>query len=350
MKKLDVKNLLFLFPFLGGATVVLLSSMNGEISKIIKSSLWSSAINKLLGFVFTSTILLGQTLYLVHKKQKIPWTAGFVTIGSAIKSHWASIFVLCGAFSDGLYTFCSVQFPLKIGSAVFFVMVVTGQVVMSVLVDLTGVMWNKKSRVSLYAWVGLFCVVIGAIIFQLEEILQSNFEFGIVILSFFAGGIRVTTAAFNRKMQSYLQMLMATASWIFGSSFLLLIIPSAIVNRNPEFRAIQPSDWWLFFGFLFAVFSSLVNTTIPRKIGYSANYGWTICGQLFSSLAVDAFGFLQEESTPITSYRVIGLIASFTGVLMMQVGRGITDNIQIAGDLIIEPRAEPAPESNHPVL
>eukprot|EP00917_Polyrhabdina_sp_WS-2016_P012930 GHVP01028277.1.p1 GENE.GHVP01028277.1~~GHVP01028277.1.p1 ORF type:complete len:368 (-),score=45.16 GHVP01028277.1:2390-3493(-) len=311
------KEILFFFPFSSGFFVVIISSMNGRLAEIIRSSIWSSVAQKGLGSIFTAIVLTIQCAIIIWRRIPLTLHQGCQNLVKDLKADWKNILMLMSPVTAGIYTFCSVAFPLEIGSAAFFICVVTGQVTGSVVVDLTGIMWNKKSAITVVGWFGLLLVIAGSFIFQIPSFVVSNANIFFLLLSFLAGSVRIVTASLNKKMHSYLNYIFATTTYALFGTTIVLLIPTPFVQK-PQFQYLEPSDWWLFLSFIFGIYSSIINMLIPKRIGYSVHYCAIIAGQLVGSVLVDSLGWMKSEKIAIDVYRISGLVVCITGVLIMQ--------------------------------
>ncbi len=143
--------------------------------------------------------------------------------------------------------------------------------------------------------------------------------FLLTVMALSGGVFLAVQAGFNSYLGSIIKQPMVAviatslSSVVFGIIFFLLLGKSGIRSINPEL-----APWYLWFvGGLFSVIGiSIYFYTIP-KLGISKMIGLGLCGQLAFSLIAGKYGWLNVPVEPITTKRLIGAIAMFIGILLI---------------------------------
>lgn len=88
---------------------------------------------------------------------------------------------------------------------------------------------------------------------------------------------------------------------------LALFIMAYFFGKGNLMSALSFPKWKLFVGLLGALYIFIVILSVP-KIGVASAIIATIVGQLFLSTIVDHFGLFSNSPTPISRYRLLGLV------------------------------------------
>ncbi|MBT1702303.1 DMT family transporter [Chryseosolibacter indicus] len=132
-----------------GALLPIQAGLNTRLGKTIENPVYASLISFVIG-----TIALA--LYVVVTKQHVTW-AGIKT---------APFHIWLGGILGAFYvTAIVIVFP-KIGPALTFGLIVTGQMVISVLLDHTNILVAEAHSFSLWRLVGIILIVAGVVILR----------------------------------------------------------------------------------------------------------------------------------------------------------------------------------------
>ncbi|KIX21490.1 glycyl-tRNA synthetase subunit beta [Flavobacterium sp. 316] len=145
-------------------------------------------------------------------------------------------------------------------------------------------------------------------------------KFIIVYLLAFIGGVFLAIqAGFNTQLSVLLkQPILAVISTSITSVILGCVLILIFGKENIQPNTFGQVPWYLWFvGGLFSVIGiSLYFYTIP-KLGISKMIALGLCGQLAFSLIAGKFGWLNLPIEPITTKRVLGILAMIIGIFLI---------------------------------
>ncbi|UOX34224.1 DMT family transporter [Flavobacterium sediminilitoris] len=145
-------------------------------------------------------------------------------------------------------------------------------------------------------------------------------KFIIVYLLAFIGGVFLAIqAGFNTQLSVLLkQPILAVISTSITSAVLGCVLILIFGKENIQPNTFGQVPWYLWFvGGLFSVIGiSLYFYTIP-KLGISKMIALGLCGQLAFSLIAGKFGWLNLPIEPITTKRVLGILAMIIGIFLI---------------------------------
>lgn len=217
----------------------------------------------------------------------------------------------------------------QIGFSLFFVCIVTGQLLAASCADHFGWFNVQKVKTTLYRGISLVFVLLGAVLSVLERILDSykdsdedsdvpGWRVGLfMILSVASGYFLALQAPMNHTLTLHLNTLPhRVVWWAFLVGTVLLIIAWAVSALLPQIdnfdlENFKDVDVWRYFagplGALYVFFSVFLT---PR-IGVSLFFILVIAGQLLSSLIIDSLGLFESAQLDVTFLRLFGVLLVF---------------------------------------
>ena len=79
-------------------------------------------------------------------------------------------------------------------------------------------------------------------------------------------------------------------------------------------RELGGAPWWVWLGGFLGAFYVLGSVVTAPKLGAAALFAFILAGQALASLAVDHFGWVGFEESPVTPGRLLGLALVAAGV------------------------------------
>ena len=146
--------LLILFALIAGAVVPIQAASNAILARQLGHPLWASAIS-----LFISMAVLIPLLFIF----KVP------------KPHFSialfqqPIWIWFGGIAGMLYLTSALILVPKIGSTTFFVMVIAGQLIISVLIEQFGWFNMPQNTVPMSKIIGISLVIMGVLCFQFSR-------------------------------------------------------------------------------------------------------------------------------------------------------------------------------------
>jgi bacterial/archaeal transporter family-2 protein len=221
----------------------------------------------------------------------------------------------------------------EIGLAMFFSLVVSGQLLSGIILDHLGLFGLPKRRATVFTVVGLLGALGGTIVLQdvanQGDTGLSVFEVvGYSLISFFAGFGLPVQATFNQQASRFLgnEVRATILANLVGLIGLLIGSFVVFIHQGWSFSSYTaPSPFYVWFlpllvGVFFVYYAASVG---PKKLGLT---GFNVClvlGQLTGSLFLDAVGYLSDDTTPATTMRSLGVIIAFAGVVIATAGQSI---------------------------
>jgi len=152
---MDIKIIIYyLLSFIAGTAITLQVGINGQLRSNIGSPILASFISFLAGsiglaFVFAVFVLNG--------------TQTFPDMENIRHSQW---WMWVGGLFGAFYIFTSIVAAPKIGFAHMFSLIITGQVLLSVLFDHFGMFGNPVHLINPYRSIGIVFLILGVYIIQ----------------------------------------------------------------------------------------------------------------------------------------------------------------------------------------
>lgn len=227
--------------------------------------------------------------------------------------------MFCGGPLGAFFVASSVLLSPLIGFALFFVAIVTGQLIMSLVYDASGCYHTPKQRVGILQVLGVILSLGGAIMFQGKELTEGNDD-GLVfgLIGIISGGLLIVQSSFNKRLSKTIGSPWRGAfiSFFIGSiaMFLASLVENVMTSRSLEGVG-EGSEFWMWLGGpigAFVVGAAFI--IVPSQIGFVRAFASVVLGQLIGGLiydAVDAFGL---GTRPVTGLRGGGIATVLLGM------------------------------------
>lgn len=315
------RNLFFIFlAFLSGVFLPVQGSMNATLLEPTNSLIFPAVISFVLG-----TISLLFIIWYDPRKNKQKTESTLVLIKSASK---VSILVpgLVGAY----YVALSPILGAELGFSLFFVGLVTGNLVSAAIADHYGLVGLSVRKLTLYRLLAMFGVFIGSGLSVYESIVSNSDNtlplYKVVIfmgLSFFSGALFPVQVGLNAELTEQMKTLPHRVTfWSFITGTIYLIIATVVSIFIPsvgkiDFQGLNLAPWKFLGGPLGAAYVFLTIYLGP-KIGVSLLLVSAIGGQLSASLVIDTFGFFESTQFDATILRVSGVVVVFISLVIFR--------------------------------
>jgi transporter family-2 protein len=311
---------------IGGGTACQVS-INWSVGQYFKISSFGAVLNLGLGLLLLTIATLLEVMFSHDKLSWLAWK-------ERPRLHHLLPGV-CGV----VYVGASVYLTGFTGIALFLVLIVTGQLLCSALLDHLGVGRTEPKPLTPLRALALLAGVGGACLHASTSLLQPHSSEGrpvpqyalalASIATALVGAAMVVQALLSRLAASILPSRLAATWWSFVVSFslsLAVFIPQAVWGVPQASRDVfmDPSTWvhahpWLFSAGFFGVAYILSSITIPPYTSSQSYFVCLVCGQLLFSTIIEHFGWFGRapQATPVLA--ILGVVTVALAATAMQI-------------------------------
>jgi transporter family-2 protein len=300
-------------PFLlfVGALLSVQAGANVQLSTATRSPLGASALQLSLG----ATLLLGLTAL-------VGTLGAFDLIGDVEPWH------LVGGLGSAVYITAGILLFPRLGAVVTVGLFIAGQMLVSLLLDVTGWLGVDEQALDVAAVAGAASMLAGIALVVRGQIGSRPLEEdvrgrpGWVALAIVAGAVLPVQGAINAQLRTDLDAPIAAGAWSFviaaAAMLVVLVVARAGGAPRPRLDQLHRVPWWGWLGAVCgATYVTSVFLLIP-EIGVAPTIALTVAGQQIASLFVDRYGLLRLPRRPITAVRLAGVAALMAGVAAIQ--------------------------------
>lgn len=139
-----------LLAIISGAMLPIQAALNGKVGRAVGDPVYAALISFIVGSIgLLAYVLLSKTaLYSITETRDLPWTVWLAGI--------------LGAF----YVACIIILAPRIGVALTFALVVTGQLGISLVMDHFGLIGVPVREINLYKVMGILLIIAGAVMIR----------------------------------------------------------------------------------------------------------------------------------------------------------------------------------------
>jgi bacterial/archaeal transporter family-2 protein len=235
---------------------------------------------------------------------------------------------LVGGLGSSLYITSGILLFPRLGAVLTVGLWITGQVLVSVLLDGFGWLGVEQEAPGLAQVAGALAVVGGAaVIVQTQAGAEAvsravRERSGWLALAVVAGAALPLQGAINAQLRADLDAPIAAGAVSFvvatvGMAVLLAAVLAVSSAPPPRLEPLRRLPWWGWLGGLVgASYVTSVFLLIP-EIGTAPTIALTVAGQQVASVLVDRFGLLRLPQRPVTPARLAGVGLLLAGVLLI---------------------------------
>ena len=295
-------------PFLlfVGALLSVQAGANVQLSTATGSTVGASALQLSIG----AALLLGLSA--------IAGTLGaFALIDDAEPWH------LVGGIGSAVYITAGIVLFPRLGAIVTVGLFITGQMLVSLLLDATGWLGVAEQPIDAWALIGVASVLAGvALVVRAQHGGLPLRRWGWMAFAVLGGAVLPLQGAVNAQLRADLDAPIAAGAWSFAIAFGVMLLVLAAMGAGaaprPRLDRLDRVPWWGWLGGVCgATYVTSVFLLIP-EIGVAPTIGLTVAGQQLASVAVDGYGLLRLPRRPITAMRLAGVAALLLGVGLIQ--------------------------------
>lgn len=309
-----------------GGLVALQSGINNTLRTVLRAPIGATLISFLVGIcvLLMMVLVTREGVPTVDALRSVPW--------------WG---YLGGPFGVVGVAGTILLIP-RLGAATTVALSITGQMLMSLILDADSLLGVAHRPITLERTVGAVIVVAGAILISwqgsrrtLPTAATTSPDDGLAALErepfgprllAIAGGLLIgavlpTQSAINAQLRRGLDAPFTASAISFGGGTLILILLVVLfVSQRPSRSVLPDVPRWAFLGGVCGAIYVASTVILVPEFGAAISTALIVSGQNVVSLALDHFGWVRLPRRPATRRRVVGVTLLLVGVVLIQVG------------------------------
>jgi transporter family-2 protein len=150
-------------------------------------------------------------------------------------------------------------------------------------------------------------------------VLFCNMKIQYYLISLLAGIAVAFQTGVNSQLRTDTNNPVFTALISFGvGTIALMILYITLFRQSPLFPHGYSFEWWKFTGGLLGVMYVTAVVIAAPKIGAANSLALIVAGQFITAIIIDHFGLMKLPLTPVSVYRVAGIVLLLAGVYLIQ--------------------------------
>ncbi|WP_244898603.1 DMT family transporter [Staphylococcus lutrae] len=288
------------------------TSINTQLSRYTQSTLFASAISFSTGVLW----LIGMNLIL---------NPGHFSI-SAFKHYRFDYYWYIGGLMGVVFLTGNILLLSRIGASLTVVSSITGQVLMSVLIDTYGWFHVHVQTLSMMKVLGILLLLIGIVFMNLKRksslTPQSQHHFLWIAFAVVIGFAPPIQTAVNSHLGQTLNSPYFSSLISFTVGAIALTLLTAFVHKRFTIKSTVPSHgslkWWHFIGGALGGIFVTTNIILTPHIGVTLTLITVMLGQMIAGAFIDHLGLLGLPSRSITKPRLLGLSLIIIAIAIIQ--------------------------------
>ncbi|QQA45951.1 DMT family transporter [Staphylococcus pseudintermedius] len=305
-------SLLLILGLVAGAVIPVQTSINSRLSRFTQSSLYASAISFTVG-----TLLLVILNFILNPH---------LLTAEAFGHYHFDYYWYVGGLMGVIYLTGNMILLPRIGASLTVVTTITGQILMSMLIDTFG--WFNVDVQALHVMkvLGIVLLLIGIILMNLQknakQLAQSSHNGPWMLSGMIIGFTPPIQTAINSHLGQTLHspFFASLVSFTVGAS--ALIILTLMLHRHVKIHATSeqhgPLKWWHFVGGALGVIFVTTNIILTPVIGVTFTLITVMVGQIIMGLLIDHFGLFSVPHRHITKQRLLGFMLIIIAIIIIQ--------------------------------
>ncbi|EGQ2820092.1 DMT family transporter [Staphylococcus pseudintermedius] len=305
-------SLLLILGLVAGAVIPVQTSINSRLSRFTQSSLYASAISFTVG-----TLLLVILNFILNPH---------LLTAEAFGHYHFDYYWYVGGLMGVIYLTGNMILLPRIGASLTVVTTITGQILMSMLIDTFG--WFNVDVQALHVMkvLGIVLLLIGIILMNLQknakQLSQSGHNGPWMLVGMIIGFTPPIQTAINSHLGQTLHspFFASLVSFTVGAS--ALIILTLMLHRHVKIHTTSeqhgPLKWWYFIGGALGVIFVTTNIILTPVIGVTFTLITVMVGQIIMGLLIDHFGLFGVPHRHITKQRLLGFMLIIIAIIIIQ--------------------------------
>lgn len=302
--------LLLLLTLCAGAVIPLQTSINARLHHFTHSSFYTSAISFLVGSLTLAIVIL---CFQPHY----------------FTPHTLSTFQLdyrwvIGGLMGVIFLTGNLLLLPRIGASLTVVTTLSGQLIMSLLIDTFGWFHLPMRPLTIVKILGLILLFTGIILMNLtskQATNQIHNRIWLIVGVLFGAAPPIQTAINSSLGQlTHSSLFAAFVSFTVGTAtlFLLTIIFHRRFKIYKRDTTSRPLRWWYFTGGMLGAIFVTTNIIVAPILGITVSLIIVMLGQIIMGLCIDHFGWLNAPTQAIHLKRILGLLCVIVAIFIIQ--------------------------------
>lgn len=303
---------LILLTLVAGAVIPLQTSINARLSQFTHSSFYASTLSFLVGTCTLAVIILliEPHYFTIHTWQHFQFDY-----------HW-----LVGGLMGVIFLTGNLILLPRIGASLTVVTTLTGQLLMSVMIDTFGWFHIPIQPLNINKIIGVAILAIGIGLMNYHTSskpsqVQRQKPLWLMIGILFGFAPPIQTAINSRLGQITDSSLFAALISFSVGALTLFVITCvfhrrfSIVHNHEKFGALR---WWHFIGGALGALFVTTNIIVAPLLGITLTLVIIMLGQIIMGLCIDHFGWIGIPKQTIQRNRILGLICIVIAIIIIE--------------------------------
>lgn len=233
--------------------------------------------------------------------------------------------VLLGGLASPFYITSAIVLLPRLGALASIGLFVTGQMLVSLLLDATGWLSVSRRALSLATVAGAVIVLAGitVVIAAQGGVAREKVNLGWVLLGLAAGGVLPAQGAINAALMARLHRPFVVALTSFAVATLAIAVVYAVLRllggTNPvNLGALPAMPWWGWLGGVAAAAYVTATFLLIPVVGAATTVALTVTGQQAASAAIDHHGWFRLPRRGLDPRRLAGLVLLVAGGILVR--------------------------------
>ncbi|MGH1600741.1 DMT family transporter [Campylobacter majalis] len=291
----------FLLPFQTG--------LNSRVKNVVASAFLASLVSFFIGLSLLCVLLLLNG-----------YSINFMAWNYENARFWHFFGGFLGVFGIS----AAILLFAKLGAILPIVLLVLGQIVSSVIIDIYGLLDMQIKNYNAFNFLGFFLVFIGCsvVICFKDKNFKLSFNPALWLLGILVGVAFSVQACINTNLSNHLFSSLKAAFISFGIAFSVLCFIAIFVLRNFKNLlkiTLSKEPFYIYFGGIFGALYVYAITIITPIIGVANASVWSLFGMIVGGIIIDMVGLFGVLQKSINKEQILGFILLFIGVWMLKI-------------------------------
>lgn len=304
--------LLLIAGLLVGMMLPIQTSVNNHLGKFTRSPLLASFISFSVGALFLLIINI------IINPAKLTF--------SQVSCHYPPYIWFLGGLCGIIFLTGNILLLPRLGAAMTVVTTVTGQMVMSILIDWFGFFHAPVHGISLGRILGVVLMLLGILLMNYlprakRKIQTTASSKWWLFAGFGSGLLPPIQTAVNSQLRTAVDSFFLASLISFVVGVIILAIIVAIFVRRFTFSKRKDTGeelpLWAFIGGFLGVAYVTANIVLMPYLGVALTIMILLCGQMVMALLIDHFGMFSIPKQQIDNKRIIGILFIIGGIVLV---------------------------------